>query len=547
MNRHYRIQVGLQSKAILIIAFVIVASMVAGGWFYLSTAQWLLKTADQQNARRLAHCLGVLCENELASGNTSNCKKLVKQFVRNRDLKYVALLDPAGQLVASAADNGDESRWKWVERPVTVASIEYLPGDILYLAQPIVSTSREGQTGKLLGAVRLVQSMRQTAVKLSKAQEQLWIIAAAIVVGAIPLGYMLVWRVILQPLRRLVFVTRSIASGNLSERTHLHRNDEMGKLASAFDAMADQIDATQKELIKANEDIEKKVVEWTSQLEVANRRLKEEIAEKEDFLRAVSHDLNAPLQNIAGMSTMILVKWRDKLPADAINRLERIKANVDNETSMISELLELSRIRSRPQKRDAVDVGKMVAELVGDFEDTLKNRNIELSATDDMPTIWVERNRLRKVFQNLIDNAIKYMHREEGGRIEIGYRRSSDCHEFRVSDNGPGIQPEDQQKIFCIFRRAITAEAMGVGGKGVGLALVKAVVSNYEGRAWVESQAGQGATFYFTLSASATIVPAESSKKSTPAVLPSGVFRLPGDNCLQSNDTGDKAFLREQE
>ena len=237
------------------------------------------------------------------------------------------------------------------------------------------------------------------------------------------------------------------------------------------------------------------------------------MAEKEDFLRAVSHDLNAPLRNIAGMASMIATKYRNHIPEDGLARLQRIEANVEVETGLINELLELSRIKTRPEARTMVNFEALLEELHRAFEYELKAKSIELAIRRPMPTLYVERNRLRQVFQNLLDNAVKYMSDRPDGKIEIGHSIADGMHLFYVADNGPGIAPEDQERIFYVFRRAATA--IGLAGKGVGLALAKSIVSNYEGRIWVESEPGSGSAFYVALSAECTRGPAERSAHET--------------------------------
>src|SRR5206468_10792918 len=138
--------------------------------------------------------------------------------------------------------------------------------------------------------------------------------------------------------------------------------------------MVGQVKKQRQELADANHDLENKVQQRTAQLETANKRLSSEIAEKEDFLRAVSHDLNAPLRNISGMATMLLMKSRDKFDHDVIHRLERIQKNVEAETDLIAELLELSRIKTRRQKIEPVDLNELVNELGELLEDDLSSR-----------------------------------------------------------------------------------------------------------------------------------------------------------------------------
>ena len=116
---------------------------------------------------------------------------------------------------------------------------------------------------------------------------------------------------------------------------------------------------------------------------------------------------------------------------------------------------------------------------------------------------------MRQVFQNLVDNAIKYMNRSEGGLIEVRYWRTQSFHTFCVADNGPGIPPEEQDKVFQVFHRANSAATAGVPGKGVGLTLVKSIASNYGGRTWVRSQVGQGAAFFLGLDIRNTTEPIE--------------------------------------
>ena len=139
------------------------------------------------------------------------------------------------------------------------------------------------------------------------------------------------------------------------------------------------------------------------QLEAANQRLSGEIAEKEDFLRAVSHDLTAPLRNIGGMAMMLLLKHRGQFDEDVVHRLERIQKNVEVETDLIGELLELSRIKTRRQKMEPVETAALVRELAELFEDDLHRHGIDLLLdASALPVLQCERSRIRQVFQNLI-------------------------------------------------------------------------------------------------------------------------------------------------
>jgi len=505
-----QLRVGLQCKAVLILAVVVLAVTLVGGWSYFCSASTTLRRNDQLHARRLGQSLAVAAQYYLRDRQTVALERLAGDFLQNDSVRFVAILDGEGRVMASASRGTKANRWSGlVNLPVRVSSIHQVDESMLTLARPVQLRDALFWKDHVVGGVRLVIDTSSTTASLRKVQKRMVAVAGAMVLGGIPLGYLLVWRVLIVPFRRLVALTRRLAKGDFSARAGFRRKDEVGELAAAFDMMAGEMAAMKSSLVQAKQGLEKKIAERTEEIQRANRRLTEEMSEKEDFLRAVSHDLNAPLRNIAGMATLVLMKWRDELPEEVVARLQRIQANVDAETSLLNELLELSRIKSRPQKPSTVDMGELLRGLAATFEFELNSRNIELVIDRQMPTVHVAANHIRQVFQNLIDNAIKYMHRPAGGRIEIGYSRTDGRHRFSVKDNGPGVEPDAQKKIFQVFYRANNGASGNVEGKGVGLAMVKNVMSNYQGSAWVESTPGEGATFFVTLDVESTTPPGD--------------------------------------
>ena len=115
---------------------------------------------------------------------------------------------------------------------------------------------------------------------------------------------------------------------------------------------------------------------------------------------------------------------------------------------------------------------------------------------------------MRQLFQNLLDKAIKYMDRRTGGRIWVAHALCDGMHVFTVADNGPGVPPDSRESVFYVFRRAARAEA-DVEGKGVGLAVVRTVAANYDGRAWVDASGEGGAAFHLSLNERQTQPPRE--------------------------------------
>jgi len=457
----------------------------------------------------------------LGGGDAAKLQRSASNLVKGRNIVFVGFFDPAGRAIAQRSrdpDFGPTSARPQGVNTETLMRVQRtqtrLFGEYLEITAPVMSTplgpdhDKEPARTQLLGYVTVGLSDQFEGAKARQATVMVLGVGCVMVILALPLSYLVVHR-IFHPIRQLVRATKRIVDGNLETRVVLQRRDVIGDLSRSFNDMVIWVKKQQQDvksandrLAEANRDLEAKVQHRTEQVEAANRRLSQEIAEKEDFLRAVSHDLNAPLRNISGMATMLLMKNREKFDQDVVHRLERIKTNVDLETGLINELLELSRIKTRRQKLEMVDVEQLVWELRGLFENDLKSKHIELIVDSQLPPLFCERARIRQVFQNLIDNAIKYMGDGKFDRqIHVGSVLRSTEAEFYVRDTGMGIDKEEVEKVFFVFRRGKHTATQNIAGKGVGLASVKSIIETHSGRIWVESELGVGSTFRFTINA----------------------------------------------
>jgi signal transduction histidine kinase len=310
-----------------------------------------------------------------------------------------------------------------------------------------------------------------------------------------------------RPVRDLLAATTQLSEGEAPQPIDAHADDDLGALAASFNRMASNLYNTQSQLKTANEDLEAKVQQRTAELRQLTERLQNELRDKDDFLRTVTHDLSAPLRNINGMTSMLLIKYESELNEDTVNKLHRISANVKVQSELINDLMELSRIRTRSGKREAVDMNQIATRLAEAMSYDLETAGIDLRIDDGLPVVYAERNRMRQLLQNLLDNAIKYMGDAPKRQIHIGFARRGDELHFQVTDTGPGIDEKDLPKLFHVFKRGIYGKHK-VPGRGVGLASVKTIVECYGGKVWAESRKGQGATFHFTLDALQVAVPA---------------------------------------
>ncbi|MEM6806579.1 MAG: ATP-binding protein [Bacteroidota bacterium] len=236
-------------------------------------------------------------------------------------------------------------------------------------------------------------------------------------------------------------------------------------------------------LIKEKEEQQKVLL---SELEMANRELK-------DFAHVVSHDLKAPLRAIKNLSEWISTDYEDELGPEGKEQFELLKERVDGMKDLINGILEYSQIGHLETDEKEVDLGL----LIEDIQHMLAPpEDIHISTSGNFPKLFINEAGIRQVFLNLISNAIKYSDKEKG-EIEIGYQEEEAQLCFWVKDNGPGIKEEDFDKVFRIFETL--SYERDYNSSGIGLAIVKKILQNLEGKIWLESLSGKGTTFYFSL------------------------------------------------
>ncbi len=280
----------------------------------------------------------------------------------------------------------------------------------------------------------------------------------------------LLGRVISRPILQLADVAHKIAEeGDYSLRVHKIGRDEIAELCDVFNGMLDQVYTRQLELERSN-------------------------SELDHFARATSHDLKAPLRGIATLASWIEEDLRaeERLPASTAERLELLQRRVKRMEGLINGILEYSRVGRMDAQVQLIDCYELVQELV---ELLSPPSGLKITVADDLPVFRTKKVRLQQVFANLISNAVKHHDREEG-EIQVSGRRDGDFYEFRVSDDGPGIPPQFQKKIFMIFQTLQPRDV--VESTGVGLALVQKIVEGEGGHVEVESAGTRGTTFIFT-------------------------------------------------
>jgi signal transduction histidine kinase len=470
-------------------------------------ASWRMGKYVQDETAGVAEAVAVGAGDYLDNGDLEALQRMVDRLETHDHIRFISFYSPTWhELTRSSVDQiAPGYRSRLLAMPVSRVEEFDEPGIGPHTAMLMPVIAGDGAGSRLRGFVVVGLSLQAIQRHQDVTARTTMSVALGVGIWALATYWFLVRRW-LMPLRQMADATRRIINGEIDNRVDEKHNRLLAGLPSAFNEMLQwlaqyrgELQTANARLEQANRRLESTVAQRTCQLETANDRLRSEIAEKEDFLRAVSHDLNAPLRNIGGMVTLVLAKHRAGLPEDVVQKLDRITRNVEAESSLINELLELSRIKTRRQRFETVDLESMIWELRGVFENDLKTRNIDLILEASLPKLWAEKPRIRQVFQNLIDNAIKYMGDGAVRQIRVGAKVRIDEVEFNVTDTGSGIDPADLDRVFHVFRRGRSETAQKVTGKGVGLASVKSIIETYDGRIWVESQLGVGTTFRFTI------------------------------------------------
>ncbi len=239
---------------------------------------------------------------------------------------------------------------------------------------------------------------------------------------------------------------------------------------------------------------EQAVRKHTEELERSNREL-------EQFAYAISHDLKAPLRTVRGFTEILMTELGDALREDQIRQMRMVAGGVARMQTLIDGLLSFCRVGVRPDEVEPVDTADLLEEVLRMLDADLEEAGATVEAAG-LPTLPGALPQLHRLFQNLVENAVRYRRPGAPLTVRVSCERSGEEWIFSFADNGPGIAPEMAESAFELLRRLPGAEDFG-HGCGMGLAVCRKVVELHGGRIWVESDGRSGSTFRFTLPAGA--------------------------------------------
>ncbi|MEJ7838017.1 MAG: ATP-binding protein, partial [Thermomicrobiales bacterium] len=411
----------------------------------------------------------------------------------NGRIQYAALVDPDGFVIATSdpawADVGVTSDIfpRGATRNVTDQILQSQGESkqdtgMLYAlglseqrtsaAYPLITAD-----GTFLGALivegndiaAILGSNRRSIVRDLAAEylRQLWIFAVPALLVAIPIG---VWRsrTLSRRLRRLEGAAGAMASGNLKTRVRVTRHDEIGKLATRFNEMGEQIETTDRE--------------------------------RRAFVSNVSHELRTPVAIIQGATERMIDQQRKDLPIDA-NALEVVHRETEMLIRLIDDLFTLTRIEEHNLRLERVNlnVAAVTLEAVHSMSDlawSQRKVRVESLVSPDLAIVRIDRTRVLQIINNLLYNALR--HTPEGGLIVVQGRQIPAFVELSISDTGMGISVKELANVFERFYQSERNQRSSEGS-GLGLNIVRQLVEAHGGSISVESIIGQGTTFRFTL------------------------------------------------
>jgi signal transduction histidine kinase len=368
-------------------------------------------------------------------------------------------------------------------------------------------TYGNGSEYRLLGHPLVISNNQQGSVLVAQPIENLFAVSKNIqvilitVTGVFGLTALWFWfaafLAFTRPLAQLTEATTRMSQGDLKQKVntaYMIFKDEITILSENFNKMAENLGESYAGL-------EERVERRTQELAVARDEAISANKSKSEFVSLVSHELKLPMTSIKGYSDLMLSGATGQLNESQTNFLTTIRNNVNRMNTLVSDLADISRIESgnlrlEPREVPVWDVIDEVITLTR-TQVTQKSQTVTVDIPQELPKSWCDRNRLAQILTNLVSNANKYT--SDGGEIVVQAVQQDDMIQIKVQDNGLGMTPEDQEKLFSKFFRSADEKIREAPGTGLGLSITKNLIEMQGGRIWFESEFRKGTSFYFTV------------------------------------------------
>lgn len=447
----------------IVFIFILLLSLLLSNYYYNTVDRYMNDTLENILSKYSSSSTDEYME---------NAYKFVSEYTEKSKME-VQFINTEGNIFVSTSGYIDDSSIKSEYESASKAETAFKYVGKNSAGEKIMAFTNTVKTqGEIIGAVRCVASLEQVDHQIFIAVIATVAVGALFVLFTVFLGFYFVGTIV-KPIKEVGLVARRIALGDFDAKIEVSQNDEIGELCDTINFMAGELKSTEKI--------------------------------KNDFISSVSHELRTPLTAIKGWSeTIKSAAGEDKGLVE--KGMDVIMSESERLSALVEEMLDLSRLQSGQMsfKMEKIDILAELAEAVIIYEETAKSGGKQLiyNEPSQLPLVLGDGNRLKQVFINILDNALKYT--EPGGKVEVSAEYSDGYIKIAFSDNGCGIPETELDKVKERFYKASNS----VRGSGVGLAVADEIVRKHNGLMALESEEGKGTTVTIML-------PAEPEKEET--------------------------------
>jgi two-component system, NtrC family, sensor kinase len=417
---------------------------------------------------------------------------------------YAYAVDGTGELIAHPDINLVLGHTSFASLPQVSAAVQRAGGN----GAGVVTDGRDQNGNQVLSAYQAVNPPgwwvfveEPISEAFAPIEAAIWRTAALLIVFLLlaVVTSILLARNLVRPIESIQAAAASMGSGALNQRIEVRSRDELGALADEFNRMAARLQAYYANLESEVQQRTSELATALQELDQKSRELEAASRHKSEFLANMSHELRTPLNAISGFSQVLRKQLFGAINDKQAEYLDDILASARHLLSLIDDVLDLAKVEAGQieLKVAPFSLPETLERGVVIIRERATKGGVAISlATDGVGTVVGDERRVRQVVFNLLSNAVKFT--PAGGEINVSAAQVDGEVQVSVRDTGPGIAPDDQQRIFEEFQQAEAGKAQREG-TGLGLALSRRLVELHGGRIWVDSALGQGSTFTFTL------------------------------------------------
>jgi signal transduction histidine kinase len=480
----------IRAKLIVIVMSTTVAALcLAGGGLALFEVQSHRRTL----AKELGTMADIVIQNlaaPLILERPDSAETALRALASQPQVMSACLYGSAGELFARYVRAG--------QCPTTPTPAEAgFTGRTLTLYQPVVVS------GQPPGTLRLVANLTELERQIRLFGLVLLLVLSGAALAALVLSSAL-QRLVSRPILELARTAQQTSGEpDYTLRAPQRTGDEVGVAVDAFNRMLDRITAAvaerkraEEQLMALNATLEQRVAERTAAAEQKAAELERSNQELESFASVASHDLQEPLRAVASYTQLLSRRFAPLLDEESRLYVEHLQGGVGRMKALIKDLLDYARVGRGAPARAPVDLGVVLDTALADLAATIAESGATI-ARGLLPTVPGDAGQLGQLLRNLLSNAIRFRGAAPP-HIDVRAERQGARWRIAVRDDGIGIEPRHHERIFIIFQRLHGPDRPGTG---IGLAICRKIVELHGGKIGVQSEVGQGATFWFTLPA----------------------------------------------